>query len=100
MLLPKSAKEIKQFLGLAGYYHKFVPRFLDLLRPLTRLTQKDVLFKWTKEFQAVFQMLKDALCEHPILRYPDPANLTCFSQMQASMLGQEYQPNHMMRLMS
>ena len=70
---PKSAKEIKQFLGLAGYYCKFVPRFSDLLRPLTRLTQKDVLFEWTKECQAVFQMLKDALCEHPILQYPDPA---------------------------
>ena len=70
---PKSAKEIKQFLGLAGYYHKFVPRFSDLLRPLTRLTWKDVLFEWTKECQAVFQMLKDALCEHPILRYLDPA---------------------------
>ena len=71
MPLPKSAKEIKHFLGLAGYYHKFVPRLLDLLRPLTRLTQKDILFKWTKECQAVFQMLKDALCEHPILQYPD-----------------------------
>ena len=69
---PKSAKEIKQFLGLAGYYHKFVPRFSDLSRPLTRLTQKDILFKWTKECQAVFQMLKDVLCEHPILQYLDP----------------------------
>ena len=70
---PKSTKEIKQFLGLAGYYHKFVPRFSDLSRPFTWLTQKDVLFEWTKECQAVFQMLKDALCEHPILQYPDPA---------------------------
>ena len=73
MLPPKSAMEIKQFLGLAGYYCKFVPRFLDLLRPLTRLTQKDVLFEWTKECQAVFQMLKNALCEHPILWYLDTA---------------------------
>ena len=73
MLPPKSAKEIKQFLGLAGYYCKFVPRFSDLSRPITRLTQKDVLFKWTKQYQAVFQMLKDTLCEHPILWYPDPA---------------------------
>ena len=76
MPAPRNPKEIKQFLGLAGYYHKFVPRFLDLSRPLTWLTHKDVLFEWTKECQAVFQMLKDALCEHPILRYPDPARLT------------------------
>ena len=73
MLPSKSAKEIKQFLGLAGYYHKFVPRFSDLSRPLTRLTWKDVLFEWTKECQAVFQMLKDALCGHPTLWYPDQA---------------------------
>ena len=72
MPAPRNPKEIKQFLGLAGYYCKFVPRFLDLSRPLTWLTHKDVLFEWTKECQAVFQMLKDALCEHPILRYLDP----------------------------
>ena len=73
MPAPRNPKEIKQFLGLAGYYRKFVPRFSDLSRPLTWLTHKDVLFEWTKECQAVFQMLKDALCEHPILRYLDPA---------------------------
>ena len=73
MPAPRNAKEIKQFLGLAGYYRKFVPRFLDLSRPLTRLTHKDALFEWTKECEAVFQMLKDTLCQHPILKYPDPA---------------------------
>ena len=62
MPAPRNAKEIKQFLGLAGYYRKFVPRFSDLSRPLTRLTCKDALIKWTKEYEAVFQMLKDALC--------------------------------------
>ena len=72
MPAPRSPKEVKQFLGLAGYYHKFVPQFSDLSRPLIRLTRKDVLFKWTKECQACFQMLKDALCTHPILWYPDP----------------------------
>ena len=65
-------REIKQFLGLAGYYRKFVPRFSDLSRPLTKLTRKDELFIWTKECEAVFQMLKDALCDPPILKYPDP----------------------------
>ena len=38
MLPPKTAKEVKQFLGLEGYYRKFVPRFADLSRPLTDLT--------------------------------------------------------------
>ena len=61
MPAPWSTKEVKQFLGLAGYYHKFVPQFLDLSRPLTKLTRKDVLFKWTKECQACFELLKEAL---------------------------------------
>ena len=45
MPVPRSPKEVKQFLGLAGYYCRFIPRFLDLSRPLTRLTRKDVLFE-------------------------------------------------------
>ena len=89
MPAPRNPKEIKQFLGLAGYYCKFVPRFSDLSRPLTWLTHKDVLFEWTKECQAVFQMLKDALCEHPILRYLDPAKPYVLF-MQVSMLGKKY----------
>ena len=71
MPAPRSPKEVKQFLGLAGYYCKFIPRFSDLSRPLTRLTRKDVLFEWTKECQSYFQLLKEKLCTYPILWYPD-----------------------------
>ena len=71
MPAPRSPKEVNQFLGLAGYYHKFVPRLSDLSRPLTRLTRKDVLFEWTKECQACFKLLKEKLCTYPILWYPD-----------------------------
>ena len=45
MPAPWNPKEVKQFLGLAGYYHKFIPQFSDLSRPLTRLTREDVLFE-------------------------------------------------------
>ena len=72
MSAPRSPIEVKQFLGLAGYYHKFIPRFSDLSRPLTRLTRKDVLFEWTKECQACFELLKETLYTHPILWYLDP----------------------------
>ena len=58
MPVPNSAKEIKQFLGLTGYYRKFVPRFADISRPLTTLTKKDVKFEWTSACQKSFELLK------------------------------------------
>ena len=71
MPVPNSVKEIKQFLGLTGYYRKFVPRFADISRPLTTLTKKDVKFKWTSACQKSFELLKEALCGEPVLKYAD-----------------------------
>ena len=71
MPTPKDAKEIKQFLGLTGYYRKFVPRFADIQRPLKQLTKKDVKFMWTPECQKSFELLKSFLCGEPILKYAD-----------------------------
>ena len=71
MLKPRSPKEIKQFLGLIGYYRKFVPRFSDISRPLMKLLAHDCEFNWNNQCDLVFQMLKDALCSAPILKYPD-----------------------------
>ena len=72
MPAPKTPKEVKQFLGLVGYYRKFVPRFADISRVLTHLTKKDVEFNWTAECENSFQILKGSLQATPILRYPDP----------------------------
>ena len=69
---PKTAKEVKQFLGLIGYYRKFVPRFSDLARPLNMLTRKDVPFEWTPICQESFDLLKASLMTELILKYPDP----------------------------
>ena len=71
MPAPTNPKEIRQFLGLAGYYRKFVPRFADYSRALTKLTRKDAKFVWSKECEVSFQFLKNALCTEPILKYPD-----------------------------
>ena len=65
---PKSAKEIKQFLGLIGYYRKFVPRFSDLERSLTNLTCLDTEFIWTDKCEKAFKHLRELLMQHPILR--------------------------------
>ena len=72
MPAPTTPKEVKQFLGLIGYYRKFVPRFADIARPLTSLTKKDIEFHWTEKCQASFELLKEALMMEPILRYPNP----------------------------
>ena len=69
---PTTPKEVKQFLGLIGYYRKFIPKFFDVARSLTNLTKKDISFEWTPECQLTFQLLKDLLMAEPILKYPDP----------------------------
>ena len=69
---PKTPKEVKQFLGLIGYYCKFIPRFSDLARPLNALTRKIVSFEWTPVCQESFELLKTNLMTEPILTYPDP----------------------------
>ena len=71
MPAPRNSKEVKQFLGLVGYYRKFVPRFAALSRPLTKLTCKDKVFEWTHECRKAFNALKESLCEQPILKYAD-----------------------------
>ena len=71
MLPPKTPKEIKQFLGLMGYYRKFVPRFSDLARLLNALTRKNTKFKWTQKCQESFKLFKTSLMMDPILTY-DP----------------------------
>ena len=68
---PQTPKEIKQFLGLTGYYQKFIPHFSEISRPLAKLTAKDTSFEWTSQCQLSFEMLKDALTSAPILKYPD-----------------------------
>ena len=77
MSVPTTQKEVRQFLGLVGYYRKFIPRFSDIARPLTNLTKKDIKFEWTDQCQQTFEMLKELLMKEPILKYPDPEKTIC-----------------------
>ena len=72
MPAPKNPKGIKQLVGLVGYYQKFIPRFSDITKPLTRLMRHDTLFNWCKKCKFSFQILRNALCTEPILKFPDP----------------------------
>nr|GEZ29592.1 putative reverse transcriptase domain-containing protein [Tanacetum cinerariifolium] len=67
---PKSPTEIRQFLGLAGYYQRFIEGFSKIAKPMTKLTQKKVKFEWGDKQEAAFQLLKQKLCSAPILALP------------------------------
>ena len=68
---PNCVREVQSFLGLAGYYRKFIQNFSKIAGPLTDLTQKDVPFVWTEECECAFITLRDALINPPVLAYPD-----------------------------
>ncbi|GJS69956.1 putative reverse transcriptase domain-containing protein [Tanacetum coccineum] len=68
---PKSPTEIRQFLGLAGYYWRFIEGFSKIAKPMTKLTQKKVKFEWGDKQEAAFQLLKQKLCSAPILALPE-----------------------------
>lgn len=68
---PKNAKNIKQFLGLAGYYRRFIQNFSKISKPLTTLLKKETRFTWSDAQETAFTRLRDALCEEPVLQYPD-----------------------------
>ncbi len=69
---PKTKKEVRQFLGLAGYYRRFVPNYSDLTSPLTDLTKKEAPdpVQWTELCQQAFTQVKATLCGGPLLHSP------------------------------
>ncbi|GKG59609.1 hypothetical protein Tco_0607237, partial [Tanacetum coccineum] len=68
---PKSPSEIRSFLGLAGYYRRFIQDFSKIASSLTALTKKNVKFIWTEKQEEAFRTLQKKLCEAPILSLPE-----------------------------
>jgi hypothetical protein len=68
---PTNVGDIQSFLGLAGYYQRFIEGFLKISKPMTELLEKDKNFKWTPACEASFQELKMRLTSAPILVMPD-----------------------------
>ena len=68
---PVNPKQVRAFLGLVGYYRKFIRNFAKIAKPLTMLTQMDVKFEWKEIHQDAFMKLKEAIIQAPILRYLD-----------------------------
>ncbi|WVZ69549.1 hypothetical protein U9M48_018320 [Paspalum notatum var. saurae] len=69
--VPEVVKEVRGFLGLAGYYRRFIESFSRIAKPMTSLLEKGVPFNWTKERQAAFDELKKRLTTAPVLTLPD-----------------------------
>ena len=68
---PKDVSELRSFLGLTGYYRRFVPNYSDVAEPLHQLLKKNKKYEWTTECEQAMQKLKSALLSAPVLRRPD-----------------------------
>ena len=96
---PRTAKQVRAFLGLVDYYHRFIKNFAHIAKPLTALTQHDAKFTWTSGHLTAFNTLKSALLKAPILCYPhsfkcyivytDASDDTCGAHLSQEHNGQE-----------
>ena len=68
---PKNVREVRQFLGLASYYRRFVKGYATLAQPLHALTKANSWFNWTIDCQSALDSLKTMLLMSPILSFPD-----------------------------
>lgn len=68
---PRTPKQLKSFLGLLGYYRKFIPNFAKITKPLTVCLKKGNAIKLTEDYRKTVEMCKNLLCNDPILQYPD-----------------------------
>ncbi|KAE8657890.1 Detected protein of unknown function [Hibiscus syriacus] len=86
--VPKNVSEVRSFLGLTGYYRRFVKNFSMIVLPLTKLMRKNVPFVWTSECQESFEALKRILTETPILVQPESGkNFVVYSDASHNELG-------------
>ncbi|WVZ75902.1 hypothetical protein U9M48_023921 [Paspalum notatum var. saurae] len=69
--VPQTPKEVRGFLGLAGYYRRFIENFSKTAKPITSALEEDAAFKWTADRQAAFDELKRRLTTAPVLTLPD-----------------------------
>jgi hypothetical protein len=69
---PKNVTEVRSFMGLAGYYRRFIVGFSRIAHPITSLQRKGKKFQWTEECERSFQQLKQLLTSAPILKIVDP----------------------------
>ena len=97
---PTTPKQVQAFLGLVGYYRKFIKGFAKIAKPLTMLTHQQVKFEWISVHHTAFLHLKEAIVQAPILCYPNPnkkyivytdvSNNACGAQLSQEYDGTEF----------
>jgi hypothetical protein len=70
---PTSVSQVCSFLGLAGYYRRFILNFFKILKPITELLNKGNKYVWSKDYEEAFKTLKKLLTTSPVLAWPDIA---------------------------
>ena len=98
--LPKDIDELRQFLGLVGFYRKFIPFFVDFMVCLNAMLRKGGVFKWTEQCSNAFKLLKLDLIKVPKLQYPNPNKpFMVFTDVlkysYSGILHQEETPHHL-----
>ena len=68
---PTCVKDVRSFLGLTSFYRRLVPKFAEIVKPLTSITRKDQPFTWGPSQQEAFRKLKEKLCTTPVLNFPE-----------------------------
>ena len=85
---PRNVTEVRSFLGLAGYYRRFVKGISIIASPLTKLLRKGIKFEWTDKCQNSFEQLKEMLVEAPVLTHPTTGKeYTLYSDASSIGLG-------------
>ncbi|GFV03152.1 retrovirus-related Pol polyprotein from transposon 17.6 [Trichonephila clavipes] len=93
---PKNSKEVSKFLGMAGWYQKFIPKYADsICEPLYRLKKKGAKFNWSTEAQDAFHKIKRALTEVPVLQLPNfTEQFNIFTDASGIRIGAVLNQNH------
>jgi hypothetical protein len=78
---PKNVKRIRGFLGMAGYYRRFIEGFSNIAGPMMKLLRKNTPFVWSEECEASFQKLKEKLTTALVLSVPETARITWYIVM-------------------
>ena len=86
--VPTDATKVRQFLGLASYYRRYIPEFARIAHPLHRLTRKNTVFEWTEDCGAAFDELKECLITAPVLSL----DLITSSSLRRMQVGLVWEP--------